>query len=69
MKVSKVVYQDKKKSFDERWGKLQEAKLLMKENLYTYNNIVKVKRLVQHYWYCPSNLRINKGEWLMSLVR
>ena len=55
MKVSKVVYQDKKKSFDERWGKLKEAKLLMKENLYIYNNIVKVRRIVQHHWYCPSN--------------
>ena len=41
MKVTKVVYDDKKKIFNERWDKLQDAKNVMKESLYKYNNIIK----------------------------
>ena len=42
LKVTKVVYDDQKKSFNERWKKLEEGKRKMKNNLYKYNNIVKV---------------------------
>ena len=42
LKVTKVVYDDQKKSFNERWEKLEEGKRKMKNNLYKYNNIVKV---------------------------
>ena len=42
LKVTKVVYDDQKKSFKERWEKLEKGKSQMKNNLYKYNNIVKV---------------------------
>ena len=42
LKVTKVVYDDQKKSFKERWEKLERGKSQMKNNLYKYNNIVKV---------------------------
>ena len=42
LKVTKVVYDDKKKSFKERWEKLENGKSQMKNNLYKYNNIVRV---------------------------
>ena len=42
LKVTKVVYDDQKKSFKERWEKLERGKSQMKNNLYKYNNIVRV---------------------------
>ena len=42
LKVTRVVYDNQKKSFNERWEKLEEGKRKMKNNLYKYNNIVKV---------------------------
>ena len=44
LKVTKVVYDGQKKSFNERWEKLEEGKRKMKNNLYKYNNIVKVSQ-------------------------
>ena len=44
LKVTKVVYDDQKKSFKERWEKLERGKSQMKNNLYKYNNIVKVSK-------------------------
>ena len=43
LKVTRVVYDNQKKSFNERWEKLEEGKRKMKNNLYKYNNIVKVR--------------------------